>query len=241
VILTKNKLIVTIHQPDFLPWLGFFNKINKADIWVVLNHTLNNPRDSAFWGRRVKILANGQPYWLSLPLEKPYQKGLIGIPICEMRYKISDIRAFKNGLVTINNSYKKAPFFEDVFPIIKNYYESEEPLLENRNMSFIKTIMERMKIKTKIVYSSSLNCVESSTSLLIEIIFKVGGTSYICGGGASNYQNDELFKKNCIELTYNNFMHPTYPQFNSRQFQHGLSIVDCLMNIGFEETRKILS
>jgi hypothetical protein len=241
VILKNNKLNVTIHQPDFLPWLGFFNKINKADIWVVLNHTLNNPRDSAFWGRRVKILVNSQPYWLSLPLEKPSQKGLIGIPICEMRFKISEIKAFKKALVTINNSYKKAPFYNDIFPIIEDFFESEEPLLEKRNMTFIMTIMEKIKINTKIIYSSSLHCLESSTCMLIEIVNKIGGTSYICGGGASGYQKDELFERNSIELKHNNFIHPTYPQSNSKQFHNGLSIIDCLMNIGFEETRKIIS
>ena len=71
-----------------MPWFGFFNKIAKADDWILLDHVENNPRDTAFWPRRVPILVNGQPTWLSIPLFRPKEPGVIGMPIKDMTINI---------------------------------------------------------------------------------------------------------------------------------------------------------
>ena len=65
--------------------------------------------------------------------------------------------------------------------------------------------------------------------------------NYLCGGGASGYQEDDLFKASGINLIYQNFSHPKYSQYNQEKFVNGLSIIDCLMNIGLEETKKTLN
>lgn len=233
-------MLVTIHQPDLMPWLGFFKKIHKANIWVILDHTVNNPRDSAFWGRRVKILISGEAKWLSLPLKKPTDKGVVGIPISEMKYNMAEAKLFRKALASVENSYRKAPFFSEVFPLVKEHLNSNEPSMSERNTTFITSVLNKLKIDTKILYSSGLNCVESSTDLLVEIIQATGGTSYLCGDGASGYQDDNLFMVNDIKLEYNNFQHPEYMQYGSTDFVPGLSIIDALMNIGFEGVRKLL-
>jgi hypothetical protein len=230
---------VTIHQPDFMPWLGFFNKINKADIFVVLDHTENNPRDSGFWGRRVKVISNKKDYWLSIPLVKP-AKGIIGQPISEMKINLNEKKNFKKSITLIKQNYAKTPYFSVVFPIIDNYFNSEEEFLCIRNMEFIKTIIKELNISTEIIYSSSLNCEKKSTELLIEIVNKTNGNIYLCGDGADGYQIDELFKNEEIGLEYNNFKHPIYNQINTDSFIPGLSIIDSLMNIGFNGVAKLL-
>ena len=233
-------MIATIHQPDFMPWLGFFNKINKADTWVILDHVTNNPRDAAFWGRRVKILVNSQEHWLSLPLEKEKDSKNIGIPINDMKYNFKNQKAFITATKTIEYSYKKAPFFKEIFPIAEKFMVSDEQYLVKRNLQFIFDVMNILNIKTKIVYSSSLNCSEKSTKLLIEILKKINADSYLCGGGAKNYQDDELIQKNGIEIIHNNFIYPSYHQYNSKTFVPGLSILDVLMSIGIDETRNLI-
>lgn len=233
-------MIITIHQPDMLPWLGLFNKINKADLWVILDHTTNNPRDAAFWGRRVKILVNGEGKWLSLPLKRPETPGVIGIPIYEMEFNNAEPKIYHDALRTVELNYKRTPFFIEIFPIVEHFLLSPEMNMNKRNLAFIFHIMELLDIKTEICYSSDMDCQEKSTALLVEILHKKQGKTYLCGGGAGGYQQDELFHAAGMEVIYNSFNHPVYTQMNSREFVPGLSIIDALMNVGITETKKLI-
>lgn len=223
-----------------LPWLGLFNKINNADFWVILDHTKNNPRDAAFWGRRVKILVNGTDKWLSLPLKRPNSSGIIGVPISEMEFNNADPRIFSNAVRLIETSYKKSPFFSEVFPFVEEFLLSNEMNMSKRNLKFIFKIMDLLDIKTRFCFSSDLDCKENSTELLVEITQKQNGQVYLCGGGATGYQQDELFHKAGIQVVYNSFVHPIYPQLNCNTFVPGLSIIDALMNLGIYETQKLI-
>lgn len=230
---------VAIHQPDMMPWLGFFIKICKADLWVVLDHVENNPRDANFWGRRVKILVNGKPHWLSLPLKRP-KDGRIGIPIRNMYYNDALTSAYYDALKTIEYSYKRAIYFKEVFYIVRDFILSKNYNLVERNMDFILKIFKLLDINPLIIYSSELDCKEKSTALLLEILKKVGAKTYICGEGARAYQDDNLILNEGIKIIYNKFEHPVYNQVQSRSFYSGLSIIDILMNKGIEETKKII-
>jgi len=228
--------VITIHQPDFMPWLGFFNKISNSDIFVVLDHVINRPNDSN-WIKRVKFIINKEPAWITIPVVKP--KGIEFQKIMEFAIDVEN-KYMKKALKTVEYNYKNAPFFDEIFPIIEEYFDSKEILICKRNMIFICTIIERLNINTKIIFSSNLNCEEKGTDLLIEIIKKINGNTYIAGGGAEGYQIDELFLTNNIELQYNNFKHPVYKQLNTNNFFPGLSVVDALMNIGFDKVKNLL-
>lgn len=232
-------MIVGIHQPDFLPWLGFFNKYRKSDVFVILDHTENNPRDSNFWGRRVRIIANGQPHWLSIPLTKP--SGKVGQSISEMTLNLNDRKFLKKNLSTISQSYSKAPFFDQIFPLVEAYFNHESHKLLERNMSFILEIGNQLNFDTNVVYSSDLNCKMSSTDLLIEIIKNVDGTDYLSGTGAGGYMKEESFTENGIGLQLNDFSFIPYNQVNTNEFVPGLSILDTLMNLGFGGTADLFS
>src|SRR5205085_3184943 len=121
--------IVAIHQPNFFPWLGFFNKMARADSFVLLDHTVNRPND-AIYTKRVTILNNNSEYWLTIPLLKP--KGVEFVPINEMRINLGDKFAGKQ-LKTIELNYKKAPFFNDVFPLVTSFYDHPSELISERN------------------------------------------------------------------------------------------------------------
>lgn len=233
-------MIITIHQPDMLPWLGLFNKIYNADTWVILDHVSNNPRDAAFWGRRVKIMINGEGKWLSLPLKRPETQGVIGVPINEMEFNNADPKIYHDALRLVELNYKKTPFFKDIFPIVENFLLSMEMNMSRRNLSFIFQIMDLLEMNTRVCYSSEIDCQETSTSLLVEILQKMNGSVYLCGGGAGGYQQDELFHQAGIIINYNSFNHPVYHQMNSKKFVPGLSIIDALMQVGITETKKFI-
>ena len=228
--------IVAIHQPNLFPWLGFFSKILKSDTFVFLDHVVNNPR-TAIYTKRVKIILNGEEHWLTIPLKNV--KGETFIPISTMEIDNPAVIASKH-LKTIELNYKKAPFFSDTFEYIVPFYEHKSPLISERNIDFILSICKGLEIQKEFLKSSDLNCTLHSTEMLIEILQKTKGTTYLSGDGAEGYQEDALYKANNIQLQFSNYQHPTYPHFNTESFHKGLSIIDVLMNIGFEETKNLL-
>src|SRR6185503_18008328 len=88
--------------------------------------------------------------------------------------------------------------------------------------------------------ASDLEISGRSNDLLISIVKSAGGNIYMAGGGASGYQDDSLFEKAGLVVTYQRFVHPLYSQTNSKRFVPGLSIIDALMNLGLEGTRSLL-
>jgi hypothetical protein len=228
--------IVAIHQPNLFPWLGFFSKILKSDTFVFLNHVVNNPR-TALYTKRVQIILNGEEHWLTLPLKNV--KGETFIPINTMEIDNPVLIASKH-LKTIELNYKKAPFFSETFEYILPFYEHKSPLISERNIDFILAICKRLEIQKEFLISSDLNCTNHSTEMLIEILKKTKGTTYLSGDGAEGYQEEALYNANDIYLEFSNYQHPTYPQSNTSNFKKGLSIIDVLMNIGFEETKNLL-
>lgn len=232
----KNDKIVAIHQPNFFPWIGFFQKIVRSDIFIILDHVVNNPRDP-LWTKRVQIISNGKAYWLTIPLERPKEE--LFQKINEM--KISGLFKSKKHLQTIKQNYQKAPYFDDIFPYIEEFYLSGNPFIAERNVKFIESVCDKLNIKTKLVRSSGLSPQFSASDLLIDLIKKVKGSKYLYGGLGGIYQESEKFAEADIELIAQNFKHPVYPQFNTKEFVKGLSIIDALMNIGFNGVRKLLN
>lgn len=231
------KRTVTIHQPDFMPWLGFFNKISKVDEFVILDHVTNNVKDSAFWGRRVKMMINKSPAWVSVPLVKI--EGQTFIPIKGMLINQSSDR-LNEQLKTISNSYRKAPYFEQVFHLVEHYFNSESNFLSKRNSDFITEVLKMLNIDVKVTYSSQINPRFQLNEMLIDILQKCNATHYRCGMGAKNYQKDELFFDNNITVVYNEYFPKPYIHFDEMNFCQGLSIIDALMNLGFEETSQLI-
>jgi hypothetical protein len=234
-------VIVAIHQPDFLPWGGFFAKMIKSDIFVILDHTENNPRSADFWGRRVRIAVNDNAYWLSVPLIKP--AGRIGIPVKTIEIGQDEVakHAMLKSLTTFRQNYGRTPYYATYSGLVEDYFASSEPLLAARNLRFILAVKEILEIKAAIVNSSSLGCVGKSNNLLVQILKATGGDTYLSGDGAVGYMEHQAFANEGIQVAYNNFAPPFYLQCNTRKFIPGLSIIDMLMNIGARETARLLS
>jgi len=231
----NNRKVVTIHQPDFMPWLGFFVKISKADTFVVLSH-VTNKYNAQSWIRRVKLANKSGAYWFSVSIKKPL--GTKYIPINKMEVNMSV--SYKNTLETIYRTYHKTPYFHLIYPLIEKWVNSDEPLLIKRNMDFIIDIMNMLNINTEVVYFDGEKCKKKSNELLIAILKSQNADVYICGDGASGYQKNEMYLKENIEVEYNNFKPEKYRQINTKDFQGNLSIVDVLMNIGPEKTRAMI-
>lgn len=232
----KTKKLVAITQPDFFPWLGSIYKLVNVDEFVFLDHVANRVTDG-IWTKRVKIIQNKEPKWLTIPLKKI--KDTEFVPINEMQ--IADDKNFVDKhLKTIEINYKKAQYYNEIMPLVEKWYESSSQLVAERNISFLQTLRAAWNISSKVNFSSELKCHLSSNELLIEIIKKVEGTAYLYGSGSAGYLKPELFNQAGIELIAQNYTHPIYKQFNSDKFITGLSCLDALMNCGIIGTKELV-
>lgn len=233
------KVIVAIHQPNFLPWLGFFHKINSSDKFVILDHVTNRPNE-AIYPKRVTIVCNSQEYWLTVPISKI--KGQEFIPINEMR--IANDGFDKKHLRTIEMNYKKSPFYKEYFYLVEQYYNHPSSLIAERNIELIKEICSILKITTPLFLSSSYQFPSASNELLVALIKEVKGSVYLHGSYAvseKGYQDNDFFKEKAIELEAQDFKHPVYTQHNNKgNFVKGTSIIDALMNVGVEATEAFI-
>ena len=234
-----TKVRVSIHQPDMLPWPGFFAKLMQSDKWIVLDHTCNNPRSADFLCRRVQYL-DRVPTWLSLPLDKGSARGRLGIPIYEIEFQQESVMLKERRLKRFYFSYKKHEYFKSIFPIVESYMLSDERNLLRRNLRAISELLSLLDIDIDIVLSSTLGSTHSSTNMLVELIELSGGSVYISGEGGKRYQDEGLFSEHGIGLRYSAFEQKAYRQRNSLQFWAGLSTIDMMMNIGLVNTKAYL-
>lgn len=224
---------VVIHQPDFLPYLGFFHRFLNADLWVVFDNVqfLNNSKS---WHNRDKIKTPQGEKWLTVSVQKCHQK----TPINEVL--LADSLDWRNDNINlIRQNYQKAPFFYEIFPGIEELYASKDIKMLDFNLRSIDLLLNFFNIKIERLYASKLNPEGSKNELLIDIVKKVQATTYLSGIGAKSYIEIDKFKTAGIDVVYQNFVHPAYPQLHG-DFIPYLSAIDLLFNCGIEESRKII-
>jgi hypothetical protein len=227
--------LVAIHQPNFLPWLGFFDKLARADVFVVLDD-VQFPKKGGTWMNRVQLLVNGEASWLTVPVDRSYHGNRL---VLEMR--TDESRPWREKAVkTIESAYGGSPHFGEVQPRIHELLANPTDRLAEHNEHSLRALASDVGLDTdKLVRSSTLTATSAATDRLVELVRAVGGDAYLSGGGAGGYQEEEKFGEAGIELVMQDFQHLTYPQPTDSPV-HGLSIVDALMNCGFERTGELL-
>jgi hypothetical protein len=227
--------LVAIHQPNFFPWLGYFDKLARADVFVLLDDA-QFPKKGGTWINRVRMLVNGSATWVTVPVDRSYH----GVrAIREMRIEES-VPWRQKMLKTLQSAYGRAPAFDDVFPRLTELVENPTDVLAAYNETAIRTLAGELGLgATEIVLASALEIDAEATERLVRIVQEVGGGAYLTGGGAEGYQEDESFREAGIEVSYQDFRHPQYPQ-GQDEFEPGLSIIDALMNCGFDRTAALL-
>jgi len=218
-----NHKIVAIHQPNFLPWLGFFYKMLKSDIFVFLDNVQYSKNS---YQNRVKIKTPQGAIWLTVPVSHKFGQ-------LTSEVEINNEEPWrKKHLKTLELNYKKTSFFKEVFELLQEIYLKKEwELLVDFNIELIFGISKFLGIKTETIRASSLNVSGKSTDLLISIAKELNASTYLSGKGGAIYQDEEKFKAKGINLVYSDFRHPVYTQAWG-EFIEGLSIIDLLFNCG---------
>ena len=225
-------MIVAIHQPNFAPWLGYFAKIAKADVFVFLDHVGYSKNG---WTNRVRIKTSSGPTWLTVPA---LTSGKLGQPISEVQTN-DNINWRKKLVGTLAANYARSSFYAPVTELVTCTLDScEGHTLAAVNVALIREIASRIGLEAEFVLSSALDVSGNKTDLLVSIVQAVGADTYLCGDGA-DYQIDATFSDVGITIGQNHYQHPEYPQ-SWGDFVPGLSILDTLYNVGFDETASLL-
>jgi len=231
-----NNLTVAIHQPNFFPWLGYFDKIVRADVFVLLDD-VQFPKTGGSWLNRVKFLISGTPNWVTAGIDRNYS-GTRNIN--EMHFQASNPWREKS-FRSIENSYKKHPFYQENIQLFSDILMNPESNIAAYNINAIFSLSNYLGIDTdKFLQSSKVDFKTASNELLCDLTSYAGGTVYMCGGGADGYQDEAVFTERGIQLLYQSFKHPVYPQKGQEEFVPGLSIIDALMNIGAKGVAELL-
>jgi hypothetical protein len=226
-------MTVAIHQPNFLPWLGFFYKFYLADCFVFLDDAQYSKNS---FTNRNKIKTPQGANWLTLPIKS---SGKFGQNISEVL--ISNFPTVKKKILsTIKTNYSKAKYFDEYYlQFEENFYNSTENL-SNLNATLILWINKILKIEKKIFFSSQLNNSHgNSTEKLINICKEFNCDTYLSGFGGTKYQDEALFLEAGIKIKLYDFKHPIYSQLWG-DFIPNLSIIDLLFNCG-PESKEILN
>ncbi|OHB21088.1 MAG: hypothetical protein A2666_04860 [Parcubacteria group bacterium RIFCSPHIGHO2_01_FULL_47_10b] len=219
--------VVTIHQPEFMPWLGFFDKMAHADEFVILDTVPF--RKNYFQNRnRIPVKASKQGWiWLTVPVRARH-----GQPINEVA--IDNTTAWgKKIWKTMEQTYAKAPFFNAYKQFLREtFLEKKWNLLQPLNLELITYLKAQLQIKTPLVLASDIKATGMKSQLLASICAARGASTYLAGQTAKQLYLDETpFKQNGIAVIYHSFSHPTYQQLQS-PFVTDMSVIDLLCNKG---------
>lgn len=224
-------IVVGIHQPNFMPWLGYFYKLYKSDVFIFLDD-VQFQKTGANYTNRVSINMNGKSQYLTIPIKR--NSGVWNINETEF----NDEKWKKKFIGTLQASYGKTMHFKENKNFIFDLINHKASNMADYNIEIIKELAIKLNITTKLVNSSDYKISTSSTQRLIDLIRKVNGNVYLSGSGGDNYQEHSMYNQANIKLIYNKMPSFQYEQYKSSEFINGLSIVDAIFNIGFERLKK---
>jgi hypothetical protein len=228
--------VVAIHQPNFFPWLGYFDKIRRADVFVILD-SVQQQKTGGTWTNRVRMLVGGEARWVTAPLERSFS-GVRSIrDLC-----FNESTGWRDKMLkTLSANYRRAPCYDEAMGLLEPLVRLAENAVARYNIHAIRAIAAALGLGTaNMRLASDIPHCGHGTELLISLTRSMAGDSYLCGGGAQGYQEDAAFQASGVRLVYQSFQHPVYPQAGRQEFVPGLSVVDALMNCGIRGTATLL-
>jgi hypothetical protein len=217
-------MILTAHQPVYLPWLGLFHKIALADLFCYFDIAQYQTKD---FNNRNKIKTHSGEIWLSVPVESKNH----------FSKSVGDIRIVQDGwqrkhFKSISMAYQKAPYF-------RNYIEQFEEVLTAQlfetlselNLAILRLAMRNLEISTPIVKASDYAFQGAKSALVLDMCLRLKADVYIFGAQGRDYAEVDNFRAGGVEPYFQDYRHPQYQQLHG-EFRPYMSIIDLLFNEG---------
>ena len=227
-------MTVTVSQPTFLPWAGFWGRAIASDRVVLLDN-VQFPLGSS-WVYRNRIKTERGSHWLAVPV---FRKGRSYYEIRDV--EIDDGREWrKKHLETIRRAYSKAPYFDDYFPELERVYHREWRFLVDLNVELLRILGDWLSVQSEFVLASSLVSGGKGTELLVRLLNSEGAESLLVPSPGLKYLDLEYLHDSGIDVRAHRFRLPEYPQLKG-EFIPNLSVVDLLFNCGTKSREIIVS
>ena len=217
--------VVAIHQPQFLPWLGYFDKLDRSDVFCLLD-TVQYKKNEFQNRNRIKTADGWQ--WLTVPVTYRFPQRIYEVGLNQT------VDWQRKHLRSLETNYRKAPYFDTYIARFEEFYQQSYEMLVDVNVACIQLLMDLLGLNSKVVLASSLQVeTDDSTLRLVKICQALDGDAYLSGKDGAKYMDLDTFHKDQLELVFQDFNHPEYPQCYG-PFEPNLSVVDLLFNCGPE-------
>lgn len=217
--------ILTAHQPLYIPWLGFFQKISMSDVFCVLDDVQFTPND---YIHRNRIKGPNGPVWLTIPVKT---KGHLDKTINDITIDNSQTWKRKHWISLVVAYGKKAPYFESYSDFFKDTYKREWERVVDIDIHILQYLLKELGISVTFLRSSEQHFEGKKSERVLDMCQKLGADMYIFGEMGKNYADTAKFSKHSISIYFQKYKHPIYPQLYGNFVSH-LSVLDLLFCFG---------
>ncbi|MDQ6968612.1 MAG: WbqC family protein [Mariprofundaceae bacterium] len=214
--------LITIHQPNYLPWAGFFHKWMISDAFIILDTVQYHKNE---WQNRNRIKTPNGAQWLTVPVTYRFPQSIAHVGIAPKPWA-------RKQIASIEQSYAKAPYLDKYWPELKPIFEQSWENLCALNVAIIRALGGMLACETPLLLASDIGKVSDDPTLrLIELCKILDGTAYLSGSEGRNYLQPSTFQEANIELYFQQVEAPVYPQLHGDFISH-LSVLDVLFHCG---------
>ena len=219
-----------IHQSQYIPWPAYFRKIALCDVFVILDDVQYQKNGVQ---NRNKLRNKKEEFWVTIPIKGALEEKINEKEVADQKWK-------RKHLQSTIQSYSKAPFWNDYCNEIEGIFTNGSANLNEINLLFIRFILDKLDIKTKVIISSESNFLGSKSELVLNICKSLKANTYLSGTGSKDYLEEDKFKEAGIEIEFMESKNPSYVQFNG-DFIPDLSIIDMMMNVDLKSIKEYLN
>jgi hypothetical protein len=220
---------LVVLQPGYLPWLGFFDQMRRADVFVYYDDV---QYDKHGWRNRNRIKSPDGPRWLTVPVR---HAGLDKPRIIDVAVDPGSPWSRKH-VGTIRQYYRDAPHIQRYLPALEELLQRTWERLVDLNLEVTALMADWLGIGTRTFRSSDLGVVGGRSERLLHLCQRFDATRYLSGTAAQSYLDVDLFARHRIAVEWHDYSHPIYPQLHG-PFIPSLSAIDLLFNCGDDSGR----
>jgi hypothetical protein len=213
---------VGVIQSSYVPWRGYFDFIQSVDRFVIYDDVQFSPGS---WRNRNRVKTEKGLKWLTVPVKKH-----LGLAVDETLIEHAHPWVEQNrGL--LKSSLGKSPFFRDAVELWEQAVGEPSKTIAELNVRLIREICAYLNIGTPLVFAREFQLTGNKTDRLIQLLRRIGATTYVSGPTAKGYLDETAFRENGIRLEYKSYVYEPYPQ-PFGPFEGAVSVLDLIANVG---------